>query len=220
MEPLQGTRGVLYVIACAAPAATGVHHLVPLAQAAGWQVHIVTTPMGERFVNVPELERLTGDLVRSTYRMPQDPKGLPPADAVIVAPATFNTINKWANGIADTFAVGLLCEVIGFGAPILAVPLLKDALARHLAFQRSLDTLRADGRAGPVRSRRPAEARMPSWERIMQELHAVLGEQQTQGVMAWTPARRSATGSLGPAVAVDCPKRSCPVLASAVPRAG
>ncbi|MFI9847982.1 flavoprotein [Nonomuraea sp. NPDC051941] len=95
MDPHEGTRGVLYMIACAAPAAADLDHLVSLAQGAGWQVRVVTTPMGERFVNVAELERLTGDLVRSTYRMPEDPKGLPPADAVIVAPATFNTINKW-----------------------------------------------------------------------------------------------------------------------------
>jgi phosphopantothenoylcysteine synthetase/decarboxylase len=107
MEP---ANGILYVVACAAPAAADLHSLVRLAQNAGWTVHAVTTPMGERFVNVPELERLTGDQVRSTYRMPSEPKGLPPADAVIVAPATFNTINKWTNGISDTFAVGLLCE--------------------------------------------------------------------------------------------------------------
>ena len=65
--------------------------------------------MGARFVDAEELERLTGDRVRSAYRMPDEPKGLPAADAVVVAPATFNTVNKWAGGMADTFAVGLLC---------------------------------------------------------------------------------------------------------------
>ncbi|WP_214320395.1 flavoprotein [Nonomuraea sediminis] len=181
MEPHEGSRGVLYVIACAAPAAADLHSLIPLAQASGWQAHVVATPMGERFVNVPELERLTGNLVRSTYRMPQDPKGLPPADAVIVAPATFNTINKWAYGIADTFAIGLLCEVMGFGVPILTVPLLKEALARHVAFQRSLDTLQEMGVRVLFDPAAPPQSRMPSWERIMQELDAVVGGQQTQG---------------------------------------
>ncbi|MGW4412232.1 flavoprotein [Nonomuraea sp. NPDC004702] len=92
--PHEGTRGVLSVIACAAPAATDLHRLVPMTQAAGWQVHVITTPRGERFVNVAELEHLTSDLVRSTYRMPQAPKGMPLTDTVIVAPATFNTINN------------------------------------------------------------------------------------------------------------------------------
>jgi flavoprotein len=49
--------------------------------------------------------------------MPDEPNELPAADAVIVAPATFNTVNKWATGIADTFVVGLLCELMGFGIP-------------------------------------------------------------------------------------------------------
>ncbi|MEV0352599.1 flavoprotein [Nonomuraea sp. NPDC050680] len=171
---------MLYVIACAAPAAADLHHLVPLAQAAGWQVHVVTTPMGERFLDVPALERLTGDRVRSTYRMPEEPKGLPPADAVIVAPATFNTINKWAGGIADTFAVGLLCEVMGFGVPILAVPLLKAALARHMAFVRNVACLEEMGVRILFDPDAPPESRMPSWGRIMRELHTVVGERQAR----------------------------------------
>lgn len=41
---------------------------------------------------------------------------MPPADAIAVASATFNTINKWAAGISDTLALGILCEAYGFGA--------------------------------------------------------------------------------------------------------
>ncbi|GIH69201.1 MULTISPECIES: flavoprotein [Sphaerimonospora] len=167
-------RGVLYVIVCAAPAAADVHALVVLARAAGWQVHVVTTPMGAGFVNAKKLERLTGDLVRSTYRTPDQPKGLPPADAVIVAPATFNTINKWAGGITDTFAVGLLCEVMGFDVPIVAVPLLKDVLARHIAFGRSLADLRRMGVRVLFDPAAPPNARMPSWGQILQELHDLI----------------------------------------------
>jgi hypothetical protein len=33
---------------------------------------------------------------------------VPEADAVLAAPLTFNTINKWAAGISDTLALGLL----------------------------------------------------------------------------------------------------------------
>lgn len=176
MEP----NGVLYVVACAAPAAADLHSLVRLAQTAGWTVHAVTTPMGERFVDVPELECLTGDRVRSSYRMPGEPKGLPPADAVIVAPATFNTINKWANGISDTFAVGLLCEVMGFDVPILVVPMLKTALARHTAFGRNVEALRDMGVRIMFDPDAPPDARMPSWEQVMEELQAVVGERQAQ----------------------------------------
>src|SRR5215510_10655650 len=58
---------------------------------------------------------------------------LPPATAFAAAPATFNTINKWAAGISDTLALGLLNEAIGLGLPIVAVPWPNAALARHPA---------------------------------------------------------------------------------------
>jgi phosphopantothenoylcysteine synthetase/decarboxylase len=106
--------------------------------------------------------------------MPDEPNELPAADAVIVAPATFNTINKWASGIADTFAVGLLCELTGFGVPIVAVPLLKNALASHVAFGANLEVLRSMGVRVLFDPSAPAHARMPPWEDILTELHALL----------------------------------------------
>ena len=92
-----------------------------------------------------QLAALTRDRVRTAFRMPDEPDELPAADAVVVAPATFNTVNKWAAGITDTGAAGLLCELTGLGVPIVAVPLVKDALARHVAFARSLEVLRGMG---------------------------------------------------------------------------
>ena len=145
MSASGGSPGVLYVIVCAAPAAANVDDFVRLAQDAGWLVRVIATPMGERFIDVAQLAALTGDRVRIGFRMPDEPDELPPADAVVVAPATFNTVNKWAAGITDTFATGLLCELTGLGVPIVAVPLVKDALARHVAFGRSLEVLAGMG---------------------------------------------------------------------------
>jgi len=67
---------------------------------------------------------------------------LPPADAFAIAPATFNTINKLAQGISDTLALGLLNEAVGLGLPIVAVPWPNAALAGHPVFQRSVAVLR------------------------------------------------------------------------------
>lgn len=58
-----------------------------------------------RFVDADRLASLTGEPVRSEWRMPGEAQGLPSADAVVVAPATFdtiNTINEWAAGITGT----------------------------------------------------------------------------------------------------------------------
>jgi flavoprotein len=93
----------------------------------------------------------------------------------VVAPATFNTVNKWAAGITDTFATGLLCELMGVGVPILAVPLVKDALALHVAFGRSLDLLRGMGVHVLFDPDALPQERMPSWQKVLDELHCVTG---------------------------------------------
>jgi phosphopantothenoylcysteine synthetase/decarboxylase len=129
--------------------------------------------MAVRFVDVGELTEMTGDRVRSAFRMPGEADELLPADAVVVAPATFNTVNKWAAGIADNFAVGLLCELTGIGVPIVAVPEVKDALAKHSAFVRSLDMLREMDVRILFDPQAPREARMPEWPRVLEELHAI-----------------------------------------------
>jgi phosphopantothenoylcysteine synthetase/decarboxylase len=91
------------------------------------------------------LAELTGHPVRHDYKQPDEPDVLPPADAMVVAPATFNTINKWAHGTSDTLALGLLNEAIGLGLPIVAVPTPNEALAKHPAFTESVTRLRSWG---------------------------------------------------------------------------
>jgi len=62
---------------------------------------------------------------------------------MLVMPATFNTINKWAQGIGDTLVASILCEVLGRGTPpVLAIPCLKMDLVRHPAFLKSIALLR------------------------------------------------------------------------------
>ncbi|MFG1708247.1 flavoprotein [Nonomuraea sp. M3C6] len=135
---------VLYLIVCAAGPAAEVGRLVGLAQEEGWIVQIVATPSALDFIDVAGLERQTGRPVRSQYRKPYEPKP-PRADAIIVAPATYNTINKFAQGIADTYALGVLAEAPGLGIPVVVLPFVNSALAARTAFRRSVEELRADG---------------------------------------------------------------------------
>jgi phosphopantothenoylcysteine decarboxylase len=136
---------VLYIIACGSPAARRVGVLVDLAQRDGWDVCVVTSPDGRKFVDVPALAAQTGHPVRSTYKNPGDPDVLPDADAIIVAPATVNTINKWAVGITDTLPLGLIIEAQAKGLPIVALPYTNAVMARHPAFVEAVDRLRRWG---------------------------------------------------------------------------
>lgn len=136
---------VLYVLACGAPPARDVGVLAGLAKDRGWDVCVITSPQGRTFVDAVALEAMTGHPVRSEYKEPGEPDVLPAADAIIVAPATTNTINKWAAGISDTLPLGLLVEGIGKGLPIVAMPFTNRAQAAHPVFEENIARLRSWG---------------------------------------------------------------------------
>jgi hypothetical protein len=139
---------VLYVIACGAGPAGQVTRLISDARARGWDPYLIATPAGLDFLDVPELEAQTGHPIRSEYRRPGNTvnsRSMPKAEAIIVAPATYNTINKWANGISDNFALGILAEAVGLRIPVVVLPFVNSALASHPAFQRSITLLREIG---------------------------------------------------------------------------
>jgi hypothetical protein len=142
------TNPVLYVIACGAGPAGHVTRLISDARTRGWDSYLIATPAALDFLDVRELEAQTGHAVRSEYRKPGNAasgRSLPKADAIIVAPATYNTINKWANGTSDNFALGILAEAVGLHIPVVVLPFVNSALAAHPAFQRSVALLRDAG---------------------------------------------------------------------------
>jgi phosphopantothenoylcysteine synthetase/decarboxylase len=138
---------VLYVIICGAGTASAVGRLIELAQARGWDPYVIATPAALDFVDIEDLEARTGHPVRSEYTKPGTgrERSLPHADAIVVAPATYNTINKWAVGISDTFALGILAEAPGLGIPVAVLPFVNAALAANPSFHTSVETLRSLG---------------------------------------------------------------------------
>jgi hypothetical protein len=139
--------GVLYVVASAAAPVSGVAAAITAAQRRGWDVCLILTPTAARWLeaDLDGLARRCGHPVRSAYKMPGEPDVLPPADAMLVAPATFNTVNKWAAGISDTLALGLINEAIGMRIPIVTVPWVHGPLAAHPALAASIAVLRGAG---------------------------------------------------------------------------
>lgn len=119
---------MLYAIVTGAPVARDVGVLVDFAHAAGWDVCVVASPNGLRFIDAADLSAKTGHLVRSQYKDPDAADVLPPADGMIVAPITSNSLAKWAAGISDTLPLGLLVEAVGHGLPVVAVPFINRAL--------------------------------------------------------------------------------------------
>ncbi|WP_405865355.1 flavoprotein [Streptomyces sp. NBC_00005] len=168
----QAEKSFLYVVVCAAGIAADVSKLITAAQERDWEVGVIATPVAMNgFFDTAAVEAQTGRAIRSAWRTPGDPRPFPPPDAVVVAPATFNTINKWAAGLADTLAVATLCEASGLGVPVAVLPCVADALAIHPAYQDSLIRLRGMGvRFGEPYSGEPQEdGSRPEfgWERAL-----------------------------------------------------
>jgi phosphopantothenoylcysteine synthetase/decarboxylase len=131
----------LYIIGTAAPPVRQLDEACKLAIEDGWQPCVILTPTAADWVDVERLAAITGLPVRVHPRRPDEQDPLPTADAVLGAPLTFNTINKWAAGISDTLALGLLNGLLVGGPPIVAAPCAKDALRSHPAYSPSIRAL-------------------------------------------------------------------------------
>jgi phosphopantothenoylcysteine synthetase/decarboxylase len=137
-------RRVLSVIVCGAGPATAISKLIKLADERGRTVQVIATPAALAFFDPAAIGAQTGSPVRSQYRKPGEPRS-EIADAIIVAPATYNTINKWAQGISDTYALGVLAETTALAVPTVVLPFVNSALASRPPFVRSIEALRAEG---------------------------------------------------------------------------
>jgi phosphopantothenoylcysteine synthetase/decarboxylase len=179
------TMPVLYLVACGGRPAGDLPSFVPRLQAQGWEVCVIATPSALKFMDVPELNELTGHVVRHAYKQPDEPDALPTADAITVVPATFNTINKLAHGSSDTLALGILNEAIGLGLPMIAVPVPNVALAKHPAFRESVFRLRSWGidllfdperYPLPTPNMGPAAAKLFPWDALLARLSEIRSE--------------------------------------------
>ncbi|WP_419995085.1 flavoprotein [Streptomyces boninensis] len=138
---------VLYLFGSAAPPVFDIRGVVKTAQADGWDMCLGLTPTAARYLDeqLPELEALTGHPVRSQYKLPGQPDAWPSCSVAVLAPATFNSINQWALGITEKFVVGFLAEAIGKGIPLVTMPCVNLAFAKHPQFEQSIAALRGAG---------------------------------------------------------------------------
>jgi phosphopantothenoylcysteine synthetase/decarboxylase len=136
---------VLYAIVTGSPAARDVAKLVDLAHADGWGVCVIASPHGYPFIDAEALAAKTGHPVRHQYKAPEDPDVLPPADAMVAAPITCNSLAKWAAGISDTLPLGLLVEAVGKRQPVVAMPFSNRAQLNFPAVHDAMTKLTAWG---------------------------------------------------------------------------
>jgi phosphopantothenoylcysteine decarboxylase/phosphopantothenate--cysteine ligase len=110
----------------------------------GHRVRAVATESALRFVGVATLEGLTGERVLTDIFQPgaalEHIQITRWADAVVVCPATANTLNRFAAGLADDLA-GALFLAHDRAKPFLVAPAMNPLMWRHPATQDSVSKL-------------------------------------------------------------------------------
>jgi hypothetical protein len=137
-------RRTLYLVATGAPLTRRAPDLIPEARNRGWEPVVVASRSALGWLDQDRI-RQQGVMLLDGHRSPDQAKRQPPAEGVILAPGTFNSINKLAQGIADTYALSVLNEHLGLRTPMVIVPFVNQALAGHPIWQRSLDFLQEAG---------------------------------------------------------------------------
>lgn len=172
-------RPVVYLIASAAPPVQQLDEPLALLDEAGYSVCVILTPTAATWTDPANLENKTGFPVRVHPRLPDEQDPLPPADAVLAAPITFNTLNKVAAGISDTLAASLLNELVGAKVPTVFAPCVKLALRNHPAYQVSHGRLSACGtkllEPDSIIVRGQENLASFDWTRVISELVEVMG---------------------------------------------
>jgi phosphopantothenoylcysteine synthetase/decarboxylase len=115
------------------------------------EVITIATPNAAQVIAPRDLSVIQGNRLVESYFdaaiLPRPPDGL-----VLVAPCSFNSLNKLAAGIADNLALSVTAEAIGRGTPVIVAPSLNAPLLQHPRATRSMATLREWGVSvvGPV----------------------------------------------------------------------
>ncbi|MBK6837897.1 MAG: bifunctional phosphopantothenoylcysteine decarboxylase/phosphopantothenate--cysteine ligase CoaBC [Bacteroidetes bacterium] len=153
--------------------------LIRLLVKAGAEVQVIMTGSAKDFITPLTLSTLSKRPVLSDYFDPASGTwhnhvelGLW-ADALIVAPASANTLAKMANGICDNL---LLAVYLSARCPVFIAPAMDLDMLKHPSTQRNLDTLKKDGVNviasvdGELASGLIGEGRMEEPEKILSTL--------------------------------------------------
>ena len=125
---------------------------------AGIDIDVIMTESATRFVSPLSFQSITHRPVYTDMWAPVAEFNIKHvslaerADAIVIAPATANTIARIANGIADDL---LECTVLSTRAPIIVAPAMDVGMYQNQATQENLERLRSRGHAivGPASGR-------------------------------------------------------------------
>ncbi len=135
-------RKTLYVIIAGAGTARRIPGIIEQLSGCFEQVIVVPTENAGRVISRRELALISGVTVVDSY-FDKAILPYPPHGVVLVAPCTFNSLNKLAAGIADTLALSIAAEAIGRGTPVVVALSVNPPLHAHPRTGISIEILRS-----------------------------------------------------------------------------
>lgn len=207
--------------------------IIRLLRKAGAEVQVVITPAGKEFITPITLSALSQKPVISDFFAQRDGTwhshvalGLW-ADALLIAPATANTLAKMATGTADNM---LLTTYLSMKAPTFVAPAMDLDMYAHAATQANLRLLQERGvriiepGSGFLASGLDGKGRMEEPERIVSVLDDYFEPKPLAGrtvLITAGPTREAidpvrfvsnySSGKMGIALARDCARRGAQV---------
>lgn len=163
-------------------------HLLRLLIREAYDVHVILTPAGRRFVGEMTWQALSGRPVRWDQFATGDGSSfshleLAGGDLLVIAPATAGTIGKMASGLADNL---LLATYLAADCPVVVCPAMNHNMWNHPAVKENIQTLKrrgvkviAPGR-GELACGEEGEGRLEDPEAILAVIKEILQEYSQQ----------------------------------------
>jgi len=160
--------------------------LIKMLKQEGASVRVIMTEASKRFITPLSLELAAGEHVYADmFEFPLSHVSLPSsAELFIVAPATANSISKYAQGIADDM---LSTALLAFNGKVIIAPAMNWRMYENQVFQKNLHYLTSLGihfigpERGPLACGEEGIGRMTDNEKILESAIAALTKQDLAG---------------------------------------
>ena len=122
---------VIYVVTTGANKSKDVKILLDYLKAEGATCIVMPTPTSSLIMDPKSVEGYQIKRDFTFNRADSINERIPEEDAIVVAPCTFNTFSKIANGIADNYPLSIIHAAIGYGKYIVVAPSMNQGYFNH-----------------------------------------------------------------------------------------
>ncbi len=130
---------VIYLIATGCRRSAELPQFIKNLESKGAKVYLFATESCEKMIDFgnDEFKNINLRLMNNTSKTMEIEK----EDIILVAPCSFNTLNKIANGIADSYPLSIIQTAIGRGTDVIICASMNIDLWNNFNIKKSIDTI-------------------------------------------------------------------------------